>query len=180
MDSSLQLVYSEHRLTLFTLREITTNTRTFDIESTTPNRRQSQSLFLNSDTIGSMGCSRTPQGRLPESPQPVAAKIRIDSKTLIQVQFEPRLAEQTVSGHIFVTLRSTRTCHHVTPSPSLSRTTALFMSCSLSPLNLILDGQFIQANVGVLRPNLTESMSEASILIQQTNRTKPLAWQTRY
>lgn len=179
MDSSLQLVHSEHRLTLFTLRETTANTRTFDIESTTPTRRRSQSFFLNSDTIGSMGCSRTPQGRLPESPQPVAAKIRIDPKTLIQVQFEPRLAEEIVSGHVFVTLCSTRTCHHVTPSPSLSRTTALFMSCSLSPPNLILDGQFVQANVGVLRPDLAESRSEASILIQQTNRTKSLAGQTR-
>lgn len=164
---------------LFILRETTTNTRTFGIESTTSTRRRFQSLFLNSDTIGSMGCSRTPRGRLPETPQPLAAKIRIDPKTLVQMQFEPRLAEQTVSGHIFVTSRSTRICHHITPSPSLSRTTALFMSCSLSPPNLTLDGQLIQANVGVLRPDLAESRSEASILIQQTNRTRSIAGQTR-
>lgn len=134
MVSSLQLVHSTRSLELFTRQETTTNPRTFGIESTTSTRLRCQSLSLNSDTIGSMGYSRIPQGLLLRSPNPAALRITTGTSSSVQgprVRFENRLAGKTASGQVFVTLRSSRAFRPVTPSLSLRLTTALSMSCNL-------------------------------------------------
>lgn len=175
MVFSPQLVHSTRSLVLFTPQETTTNPRTFGTESTTSTRRRCQSLSLNSDSIGSMGSSRTPQGQLPRTKQPLAVRIRIDPSSSVQetqVRLETRFAEQTASGQLSVTLHSTRAFHLVTPSPSLSRTTARFMSCSPSLLNLIPDGQVLQISVGTVRPNLTKTRTWGYRLTRQTDSAK--------
>lgn len=164
MVFSLQLVHSTRSLELFTRQGTTTNHRTSGIESTTSTRLRCQSLSLNSDTIESTGCSRILQGLLPRSPQPVAPPIKTDPSSLVQeprMRLEIRFAEQTASSHLSVTLRSTRVFHPVTPSPSSSRTTALFMSCSPLLLNLIPGSRAPWTNVGIHRPNLTETNIQA-------------------
>lgn len=181
MVFSLQLAHSTRSLGLFTRQETITNPRTFGIESTTSTRLRCQSLSLNSDTIGSTGYSRIPQGLLPRSPKPVALRIKPDTSSSVQgpqVRFETRSAEQTASGQRFVTLRSTRAFRPVTPSPSSRQTTALFMSCSPSLLNLIPDSQALQANVGILRPDQTETNIRTSSRTQRATSANFLVGQT--
>lgn len=167
----LQLVHSTRSLELCTRQGTTTNPRTFGIESTTSTRLRCQSLSLNSDTIESTGYSRILRGLLPRFPRPVAPVIKTDPSSSVQepqMRFETRFAGRTASDHLFVTLRSTRAFHPVTPSPSSSRTTALFMSCSPSLLNLIPDRQAPRTTVGIHRQRLTESSIQASSRIQRT------------
>lgn len=165
MVFSLQLVHSTRSLELFTRQGSTTNHRTFGIESTTSTRLRCQSLSLNSDTIESTGSFRILQGLLPRSPQPVTLVVKTDPSSLIQeprIRFETRFAEQTASSHLSVTLRSTKAFHLATPSPSWNQMTALSMSCSPSPLNLISGSEAPRTNVGIHQPHLTETNIQAS------------------
>lgn len=179
MAFNLRLVHSTRSLELFTHQGTITKPRTFAIESTTSTRLRCQSLSLNSDTIGSTGYFRIPQGLLPRFPQPVAPWIKIDPSSSVQepqVRFETRFAEQTASKRLSV--RSIRVFHPVTPSPSSSRTRVLFMNCSPSHLNLIPDSQALRANVGIPRPTLTETNFSASNRRHRTTSANFLVGQT--
>lgn len=169
MVFNLRLVHSTRSLELFTHQETRTNPRTFGIESITSIRLLCQSLFLNSESIGSTGYFRIPRDLLPKTAQPVALGIKIHPSPSIQrppVRSETHFKKQTANGHLSVTLHFIKACHPVTPSLSLSRMTALSMSCSPSILNLILDSQTLWASVGDLRANLTETNLQAPSQIQ--------------
>lgn len=150
MEFSLPLVRFTRSLTLSTPQETTTNPRTFGIENSTSTRHPCQYSFLNSGFTGSTGYSRIPQGLLLRSLQQAVSKIRIDPSSLLPVRLKYHFAKRTANGHSFATLRSTRSCHPVIPSPSYSRKTARFMSCNPSPPSQGPGGQALQANAGIL------------------------------